>query len=244
MIGTDDLQVWCTRTDVAADERVLSRDERARADRFRFPHHRLRWVAARALLRTVLSEALDCAPQDVRFRYSEYGKPVLHDDRVRFNLSHAGDLAVCVVCPTREVGIDVEQVRDVPDMDGVFRRIASQGEVRAWRALSARERQAAFFRCWTVKESCVKALGTGLTTPVENIEVLTIAGNPLVIECVMRTWRVFTFVPSAGYVAALSVEERARQPPPAMLFRPTPLLEPKLRSRGTVGLNAPTEAYR
>jgi 4'-phosphopantetheinyl transferase len=206
-LESGEVHVWIARTDVDADETALSSDERERASRFHFQGHRQRWIAARLMLRRVLAGYLDIRPHTVRFAYSSYGKPALAGGHaLQFNLSNSGDVAVCAVSLSRHVGADVERIRPIDDMDGVFRRICSHGEARIWDGLTAPERVEAFFRSWTVKESCAKAVGLGFSTPVDEIEVLTQAVNARFVLCGGRAWQVIMFEPCVGYAGALAVQ--------------------------------------
>src|SRR5262249_16331888 len=85
---------------------VLDASERERAARFAREREGRRWAAGRAALRALLGERLGLAPQEVEFAYGPRGKPATAG--VRFNLSHAGGLALVALCGEREVGVDVE----------------------------------------------------------------------------------------------------------------------------------------
>jgi 4'-phosphopantetheinyl transferase len=200
----DEMQVWSAATDVAVDPSTLSADEHTRASQFRFDRDRRRWVAARVLLRRVLGEYLGCAPSNLTFTYSAHGKPMIAGDPVRFNLSHAGDLAVCATSPIAEIGIDVEHIRSIEGIEALFRSISSVREYSAFRLLSPAQRTRAFFETWTVKEACVKAMGTGLTTPLAEIEVPRLGHSQRGITWGPDSWSVFTFIPRPRYVGALA----------------------------------------
>jgi 4'-phosphopantetheinyl transferase len=111
---------------------TLSREEQERADRFLHEHERARFVAARGVLRVILSSCLGVEPPSVEFRYSAKGKPSLGGDwaqsGLQFNLAHSGDLAVFSVVRHGFVGVDVEQIRPVPDLLGLTERFFSARE--------------------------------------------------------------------------------------------------------------------
>jgi 4'-phosphopantetheinyl transferase len=204
------VRIWCWRTDAPVDVDILSPEERQRASRFHFARDRDRWVAARVHLRRILGEVTGTPPRDLRFCYSNYGKPALVGSSVRFNLSHSGDVAVCAVCRTRDVGVDVEQIRTMDDLEVLFCSIASRHERAVFQHLSRDARLREFFRCWTIKEACIKASGEGLSRPVQGIEVLTANGNCL-LRCGEEAWSVTEFRPSPGYAAALAVKMQAEK---------------------------------
>lgn len=151
---------------------MLSRDERLRAERFRFARDRTRFVAGRAALRQILAGHGAGAAEDLAVVEGAWGKPALaHRSPLRFNVAHSGDRALVAVTREVEVGIDVERLRPLPDVDAIARRVCSAAERAALSELSAGRRDAAFLRAWVRKESCVKALGVGLHHSLAAVEV-------------------------------------------------------------------------
>ena len=140
---------------------MLSADERERAARFVFDVHRRRFVAARASLRRVLALCLDRDPAGLSFEYTDRGRPSLrlasHPD-FDFNLAHSGDLALLALS-SRTVGIDVEQLREIPNGLEIARRFFSPREVVALKHLTENERRGGFVNAWTRKEALIKAVG-------------------------------------------------------------------------------------
>jgi 4'-phosphopantetheinyl transferase len=109
------------------------------------------------------------APRRLRFSYDRYGKPALNGetcDPLRFNVSHSNDVALYAVARGREVGIDLEFVRE--DFAGfeIAERFFSPREVSVLRALPPGEHAIAFFDCWARKEAYIKARGEGLSYPL------------------------------------------------------------------------------
>jgi 4'-phosphopantetheinyl transferase len=95
------------------------------------------------------------------------GKPKLsstHDAAFRFNVSHSGDLALIAITNGCEVGVDVEQVRDVNHMEQIAKRFFLPSEYGAIMELSPADQCHAFLRCWTGKEAVLKAIGEGIAT--------------------------------------------------------------------------------
>ncbi len=150
---------------------LLTPDERERAAAFHFERDRRRFAAARGALRRVLGDYLGIAPETIRFVYGPQGKPALAGEELQFNLTHSGEWALLAVSDAPTVGVDLEQVRSVRDLRGVARRFFAPGEVARLLALPADEQPAAFFQCWTRKEAFIKALGSGLSHPLDRFEV-------------------------------------------------------------------------
>ena len=153
------------------------------------------------MLRHVLGEYVNVPAAELTFTYSDYGKPALSGQNVHFSLSHSGDLAVCAICEGTEVGVDIERIREIGDMDALFHSISSAREYTVFRTLPPAERTRAFFETWTRKEACVKATGKGLSTPLADIEVLPALGE--------SRWPVVTLSTKPGYAAALCALQRS-----------------------------------
>jgi 4'-phosphopantetheinyl transferase len=94
-----------------------------------------------------------------------HGKPFVSDPRagwLRFNISHSADLAVVAVANGREVGVDVEAVREGRRVQGIADRWFGPGEAAALRKLEGTERDELFYRLWVRKEAYLKATGQGI----------------------------------------------------------------------------------
>jgi len=201
---------------VRASASLLSAAERERARRFAFGRDARRFVVGRARLRQLLGARLGVPPESVELISGARGKPALANsgrNSLRFNLSHRDDLAVYALSWGCEVGIDVEAIRPLPDADAVAARFFSRREHAAYRALDPCDRPLGFFQCWTRKEAFIKALGDGLSHPLDSFDVSLAPGAPaelLRVEPVPgddRGWRLTSFFPAPGFVAAVVAEE-------------------------------------
>jgi len=179
------VQLWRIDLDALAKpelrwQSILSPDERDRASRFHFERDRLHFCAARALLRTLLAGYLAAEPQDLRFRYSDKGKPELAEPhasrRFSFNLSHSGGIALIGLTRDRPIGVDIEKIRDDFDTAAIAKRFFSASEQEQLLKLPSEQQHQAFFRCWTLKEAFIKALGEGLSHPLHQFDVSVDAG--------------------------------------------------------------------
>jgi 4'-phosphopantetheinyl transferase len=197
---------------------VLSSDERERARRFRFERDRCRFIVGRARLRQMLAVRLGVAPAAIEICYGARGKPALApgfaESGLRFNVSHCGGLAVYAFAQDRELGVDVEEVRPLPDADDVAARFFSARENQAYLALERAERALGFFNCWTRKEALIKALGDGLYHPLDAFDVSLAPGAPARLlrlgdmpgeDC---GWTLHSFSPAPGFVGAFAVRGR------------------------------------
>ena len=197
---------------------TLSPDETERADRFVFPGDRDRFLGARGALREILGRYLRREPAQVAFGTTDYGKPFLgaasiaDSHGLRFNLSHSGDLALCAVTRGREIGVDIERLREDFEVFEVADRFFSRPEVDALRALPEASLREGFFTCWTRKEAYIKARGEGLSMPLDRFVVSVAPGSEARLLSSQEDtggseeWTLRALDPGEGYVAALAVE--------------------------------------
>lgn len=218
VLKTPDVEIVSVWLDVpagvsAACWHVLSRDERQRAERFRFVEHRQRYVVARASLRRLLAERLRVDPRAIELVENSYGKPKLAPVHgsvgLEFNLSHSEALAVYAFTTGSAVGVDVEMIRHVPDADDLAESFFSPRETAALRALPPDQRSLAFLACWTRKEAFIKALGLGLSFPLDAFDVTIEPDAAARITRVdarighIENWRMQAFTPYPSYTAAV-----------------------------------------
>jgi len=218
-LTTDEVHVWRIALEVSNPfllrlREILADDERRRADRFHFEKDRRHFTAARGVMRILLAEYLALRPEEVRFAYSNYGKPRLaHESNLRFNLTHSHGLALLAVTRGREIGVDVERLREM-ERDGelLAERFFSPREAAALRSLPARLRREAFFRCWTSKEAYIKAHGMGLSLPLDQFDVSLHPDEPAALLATQhdppeaQRWSLRNLSPGEGYVATVAVE--------------------------------------
>lgn len=196
---------------------LLSTEERRRAARFAYERDRQRFIVARARLRELLAARLAVEPESVEFAYGARGKPALarrfaHAD-LRFNVSHSGDVAAYAFLRGREIGIDIERVREIHDGDDIAAHFFSRREYETYLALDHRDKPAGFFNCWTRKEAFVKALGDGVHHPLDSFEVTLAPGEPARILRVGPApgdacgWLLRSFIPVPGFIGAVVAQE-------------------------------------
>ncbi|HUR35460.1 MAG TPA: 4'-phosphopantetheinyl transferase superfamily protein [Vicinamibacterales bacterium] len=155
----------------AAARPVMTDDEWDRCGRFRFLEGQRECLAARYLVRSVLTRyAPGVAPAEWRFRQNRWGRPEVAEPAwarcLRFNLSHADGVVACAISAHNDVGVDVERLgRRTPLQiaDSHFAR----SEVADLEALPAVERPRRFLEYWTLKEAYIKARGAGLSLALD-----------------------------------------------------------------------------
>jgi 4'-phosphopantetheinyl transferase len=195
--------------------RDLGRDEVARADRFHFDRDRRRFIAAHGQLRRILARYIEVPAREIEFSQRSNGKPFVNakhgGERLDFNLSHSGELALVAIAAGREVGVDVERVRALDDADDLAARYFTSRENARLRSLPSHERIEGFFRCWTLKEAFIKATGEGLARPLDSIDIDMdqACGSRLLIVNEQQEaigWALLSLTPEPGYVGAVAVE--------------------------------------
>ena len=182
------VDLWIAALDLSASrlaefESTLSSHERDRAHRFRFELHRHRYIAAHGWLRSVLAGYLARSAEALEFVLSPRGKPGLSPSSnpggLWFNLAHSENFAAIAVSKTCDVGVDIEQVRPIPDATDLVRRFFSQSESVVFHSLPEDQRSAAFFNLWTRKEAWLKATGEGIAHLLNQVEVSFLPGHPV-----------------------------------------------------------------
>jgi 4'-phosphopantetheinyl transferase len=223
LVDAGSLDVVIARLDIGAEAAdasaaLLSCEERRRARRFARDQERRRFTVARSRLRHLLGARLAVAPEDIELEYAAGGKPRLHPrfgGDLRFNVSHYEDVAAFAFANGREIGIDVEGVRSLPDADDIAALASSPREHRTYLALDPEQKPRAFFNCWTRKEAFVKALGEGLRHPLHRFDVSLVPDEPARLQRVGSTpgdscgWVLHAFTPGAELVGAVVVAEHA-----------------------------------
>ena len=104
----------------------------------------------------------------IAYEYNEFGKPYLKSNNLFFNISHSSEW-IAVVCDLAEVGIDIERIR--PAEPRMICRLFSDEEIGYINSGLCSERHRRFTKLWTIKESYVKYIGTGLLTSLKSFRV-------------------------------------------------------------------------
>lgn len=201
MPAPGEVHIWAAPLDRSAEELarlagLLSREEMIRAERLLSRQGRNRFVAGRGFLRETLARYLGVGGDRLCLGVGEHGKPRLSGDQagsgLRFNLSHAGGLAVLALASRCEVGIDLEQIRDNIEFRGMAERFLPPREQAELFSLPPEGQLTAFFCLWTRKEAYLKGCGCGFSQP-----------RP---DCRTNEWSLTDLIVPKGYCAALALE--------------------------------------
>lgn len=192
--------------------RLLAEGERVRASRFAREKDRIRFIISHGLLRQILGGYARTPAGSLRFGVGHHGKPYLAGAGsklgIRFNMAHSEDHALFAVALGTEVGVDIERIRPVPDAMGIAEAFFSVREVGMLRALPPELLTIGFLDSWTRKEAFVKALGTGLSHPLNQFDVSTVLDGIVhpsgLDDCPVETgrWQVVPLRPAQDVTAA------------------------------------------
>ena len=215
------VHVWRASLDLPDEvvrslESLLSKDELLRASRFSFERIQRRFVVRRGQLRSVLALYLGEDPRSLRFEYGPQDKPRLVGEpaweNLSFNTTHSYDMALFAVAHCREVGIDLEKIRDDFEHAEIANRHFAPSEAANLEAEPLESRLPLFFDYWTCKEAWIKAMGGGLSIPLNQFEIRLEPGESrarvvsLSLPVLDAQWFVHRLRVAPGYAAALAVE--------------------------------------
>lgn len=190
-----EVHLWRAKLDLTRElQDTLSPSEWVRAERFHFNRDRERFIAGRGILRSVLAGYLDENPADLRFTSGPYGKPELAgaDSVLRFNVSHSGDLMLLAVTYSRQIGVDLEFMKQNVPFETLADHYFDPEDAWDLRLLPIEQRAWKFYDVWTCTEARLKASGVGLANGTKVVEP--------------DRWSLLKLTPSTGYAAALAVE--------------------------------------
>jgi 4'-phosphopantetheinyl transferase len=209
--------VWTARPSLFANDlprfrAVLSPAERDRADRFYFERDRLSFTVAHAVLRDILSRYAAVPPTELEFGVNTYGKPrLLNGGSLQFNLSHSGDVVLVGVTHDHPIGVDVELMRPLENLESLAKNYFAEPECSLIESRAKEDRPSAFFTCWARKESYIKAVGRGLSIPLASFDTSIpegAAGRRL-SRCTeapaVESWWLTDLTVPPGYAGAITV---------------------------------------
>ena len=191
-------------------EAVLGADERDRAGRFLRPADRARYRASHAALRLILGQSLGIAPLVIRLEAGAAGKPELAGSArgaLDFNLSHSGGRALIGLARGAAIGVDVEEIRPLSDALRIARSHFAPDEAAALAASLPDDIETAFFGLWTRKEAVVKAIGTGLSLPLDRFSVSVPPARPRLLRMARGVaWTLADIACGPDYAATVAVQ--------------------------------------
>jgi 4'-phosphopantetheinyl transferase len=221
-IGSNEVHVWSVYLNEVEFQTkglfdLLSTDEIDKLHRFHNEKDQKRYIVSRGLLRNILAGYLGKDPAQLRFEYSDTGKPTLlasaSNDNLHFNLSHTRGLVLYAFALDRFIGIDVEYINDQIEYKLIADKFFSPGEIYDLEKTGEQKRKEKFFQLWTRKEALLKATGAGIGYPMEQLDVSECCGsnwssfNLPFEKFEKRLWHIRDLFPGVGYTAAIAVKD-------------------------------------
>jgi 4'-phosphopantetheinyl transferase len=224
-IGDREVHVWTIRLETSARARAeflstLSASERARLEALRGEELSGRYALFHGALRALLEGYTGEPAAQIVLRRDGNGKPRLSGPtRLKFNMSDSGGIAVYAFALDCAVGVDVEAIRPLRDdrLRAIARVAFCAAETAELWSLPPGERLPAFYRGWTRKEAYVKAVGEGLSMPLDRVRVSLRADEAARIvellpgEDAPPAWTLHHLEPAPGWVGALAYRSAPRR---------------------------------
>ncbi|MCX7123526.1 MAG: 4'-phosphopantetheinyl transferase superfamily protein [Gammaproteobacteria bacterium] len=197
--------------------KTLDSEETARMQRFYSEKLQQHFALTRGSLRQILGQHLNLDPADIRFEYSEQGKPFLKNHALQFNLAHSGDYCVIALCLQDCIGVDIERCSHAhKPYYGIAKRFFTRQEFLALAHCSIHEGEDLFYHLWTQKEAFLKAIGQGIAFGLDHFEVSTDKSKAFVCNIqdplfASKTWSSQSFTQPDGYRIVVTKENAMDQ---------------------------------
>ena len=193
-------------------ENYLSYIETDRINRFIFEKDRITHTVSQGMLRYILGTYLNLNPEEIIFNQNEYGKPFISEeqnpDNIQFNLSHSGDMIIYAISKGGNVGIDIQKIKDSGSIADIVDHYFSETEKAVFKSLPDEQKLKGFHSCWARKEAYIKALGPGLSYPLNSFSVPVTSeySSAVIYDESGTAYTVTDINTSTGYAAAVAVE--------------------------------------
>lgn len=157
----------------------LSPQEKSQANKFINENLKNKYIISHGILKYLLSRYLNITPSDIHYITNQFGKPFIDNPhcQLQFNMSHSKDYVVYIISLDNHVGIDIEWKDKDINLDEIYPLVLSAIEKKIYSQLNKEEQFITFYDTWTKKESLIKAIGCGLSYPLQDIEILHSSQN-------------------------------------------------------------------
>ncbi|MFD1162101.1 4'-phosphopantetheinyl transferase family protein [Hwangdonia seohaensis] len=192
---------------------LIDMDEKQKASKFRFKKDQNIFIIARGALRFLSAFYLNMDAKEIEFKYGEYGKPEYNfDSDLKFNISHSGEIIVLSFVKNFEIGVDIEKIKDNFDVFEIASNFFSTLEIETLKKVPKEKQVEYFYRCWTRKESFIKAKSVGLSFPLDSFSVCIHSDKKTELletkwdAAEKHQWKLFTFSRQPDYLGAISIK--------------------------------------
>src|SRR3990167_2232998 len=197
-------------SEIAKLYQLLTPEEQTRANKFKFDKDRQQCIIARAYLRIILSHYVAIPATKFRFTAAQQGKLYLENfPDLQFNVTHSNNIILYAVTYQESIGIDVEDETRVVEYYDLAKRFFAAHEAKALQTLTEDVLRQAFYKIWTKKEAFIKAVGEGLSFPLQDFEVNYLAAIKETVKIYKNeniaaaNWIIENFQPIVNYQAAI-----------------------------------------
>ncbi len=179
-VGT--VQIWSLDLDAKDDVRsaclsALTDNEHKHIGYYKFKRVQENFIISQGGLRLLLSNYLNIPAKEVKLGKHKKGKPYsLDQPKLHFNMSNSGKKVVYAFSMDEELGIDLEQLRELHDLNELIRKNYTKKE-QDYINKRADLVNFRFFKFWTIKEAYLKAIGVGMRIPPEQLEFTVLNGD-------------------------------------------------------------------
>ena len=205
------LGLWRNR--VGELRALLSTEEIQRSERLVFQNRSEDYIISRGIIRKIIAQYMGQTPDLVSLEVNTTGKPYLAGSRYHFNLSHSNDLFICGITQDTPIGIDLQHIYPIPNIDTLIRKYFSPEEQQIVNSVINSQNQDLFFSIWTAKEAYLKGTGEGFRRPANSFTICQRDNNLLYLKLKQETnsslstiWNIRELQISSDYKAALAVK--------------------------------------
>ncbi len=179
---------------------ILSAQRQEKIKTITNPQNRRLTLAAGLLLNYSLTRQ-NISPNNLSLTCNAYGKPFFEDNSVHFNLSHSGQYVLCAISDI-EVGADIQKMTAHYNLN-VAKRFFHSDEYTYLADLPTDKQQHVFFRLWTLKESYVKNIGTGIANTFNKFSIQITDNIPYIMHNNKKQLYLFHEYKINNYYAAI-----------------------------------------
>ena len=171
--GTEAIHLWIFKYSEYTGPNYLDKHERSRADSFKYPLHKDRFIERRSCLKYLLGNYQALEPDTLTLEISAYGKPSLKNSSIAFNSSNSEEFYIICFQKARTIGCDIEKNVTQTDFHEIAKLVFSPEEQIMLQNTSYKKKM--FYSIWSRKEAFIKADGKGISYGLSNF---TVEGRP------------------------------------------------------------------
>lgn len=192
-------------------DKILSEDELAKKKKFHFDRDKIVYAVSRGSLRILLSRYLNLSLDEIYLSFNSFGKPFIEKSNylnIKFNISHSNEFGLLAFNLSDEIGIDIEFINEELVTENIAKNYFSQFENEELFKLCQEDRINAFFNIWTRKEAFIKAIGKGLSIPLNSFDVNISDEKPKILRIrldnILENLRLYNLPLISNYKSSLA----------------------------------------